>query len=207
MLLKRLRNGFVSHALPILLYWFLRFLFKTCKNHFHLATELEKQAFIASCWHGEIAMLPFAYLRIKPKANLSVIASQHFDGGLAAKLFECFGFQAIRGSSKKGGVGALFEAIKRLKGGEDIGITPDGPKGPRHSVADGVVALAQKTGVGVVVCRVVFSNAFSLNTWDRFKLPKPFSTIHYYMLSPFFIPKDMDLQEAKALVKQRMEAV
>ncbi|GLH57696.1 lysophospholipid acyltransferase family protein [Helicobacter ailurogastricus] len=207
MILKHLRNGFVLHALPVLLYWVLRILFKTCKNRFHLAEGLSNTSFIMSVWHGEIAMMSFAYLRIKPKSDLSVIASQHFDGGLAAKLFECFGFEAIRGSSKKGGVKVLIEGIKRLKAGADIGITPDGPRGPRHSIADGVVALAQKTGVGVVACRVVFSNAFTLNTWDRFKLPKPFSTVNYYMFSPIFIPKEMDLQEAKTLLRQRMEAV
>ncbi|WP_231102875.1 lysophospholipid acyltransferase family protein [Helicobacter suis] len=207
MLLKRFRNGFVLRAVPVLIYWVLTCLFKTCRNRFYLAQGLEKQSFIASFWHGEIAMLPFAYLRLKKKPNLYVVASQHFDGSLAAKLYECFGFMSIRGSSKRGGVRVLVEGMKHLKEGADVGLTPDGPKGPYHSIADGVVALAQKTGVGVVVCRVIFTNAFTFNTWDRFKLPKPFSKVHYYMLEPFFIPKDMGLSEAKALVAAHMEVV
>ncbi|BEG56958.1 hypothetical protein NHP21005_06460 [Helicobacter sp. NHP21005] len=97
-------------------------------------------------------MLPFAYLRVKPKVHLSVIASQHFDGGLAAKLFECFGFQAIRGSSKRGGVGALIEAIKRLKGGEDIGITPDGTSTPQCRRWGGGVGTKDGGGGGGVPC-------------------------------------------------------
>ncbi|MFC3847060.1 lysophospholipid acyltransferase family protein [Helicobacter baculiformis] len=203
-MLKRLRNGVVLRALPVLLYWILRLLFKTCRNRFYLAHSLKDTSFIASFWHGEIAMLPFAYLRLKRGSNLHVVASQHFDGSLAAKLYECFGFHAIRGSSKKGGVKVLIEGIKCLKAGADVGLTPDGPRGPYHSVADGVVALAQKTGIGVVVCRVIFENAFTFNTWDRFQLPKPFSKVHYYMLEPFFIPKDMELEQAKALVATRM---
>ncbi len=206
-MLKRFRNGFVLRAVPVLIYWVLTCLFKTCRNRFYLAQGLEKQFFIASFWHGEIAMLPFAYLRLKKKPNLYVVASQHFDGSLAAKLYECFGFMSIRGSSKRGGVRVLVEGMKHLKEGADVGLTPDGPKGPYHSIADGVVALAQKTGVGVVVCRVIFTNAFTFNTWDRFKLPKPFSKVHYYMLEPFFIPKDMGLSEAKALVAAHMEVV
>ncbi|WP_121021053.1 lysophospholipid acyltransferase family protein [Helicobacter vulpis] len=203
-MLKRLRNGFVLRALPVLLYWILQLLFKTCKNRFYLAHGLEDTPFIASFWHGEIAMLPFAYLRLKEGSNLYVIASQHFDGSLAARLYECFGFRAIRGSSKKGGVRVLVEGIRHLKAGADVGLTPDGPRGPYHSVADGVVALAQKSGVGVVVCRVVFANAFTFNTWDRFQLPKPFSEVRYYMREPFFIPKDMALEQAKMLVATRM---
>ncbi|WP_104757603.1 lysophospholipid acyltransferase family protein [Helicobacter salomonis] len=203
-MLKRLRNGIVLKALPILLYWVLRLLFKTCKNRFYLAHSLKSTPFIASFWHGEIAMLPFAYLRLKQGNGLYVIASQHFDGSLAARLYECFGFRAIRGSSKKGGVRVLVEGIKLLKAGADVGLTPDGPRGPYHSVADGVVALAQKTGVGVVVCRVICKNAFTFNTWDRFQLPKPFSEVHYHMREPFFIPKDMELEQARALVAARM---
>ncbi|WP_104685469.1 lysophospholipid acyltransferase family protein [Helicobacter bizzozeronii] len=204
-MLKRFRSGLVLWALPVLLYWILKLLFKTCRNRFYLASSLQNTSFIASFWHGEIAMLPFAYLRLKKKPNLYVVASQHFDGTLAARLYECFGFNAIRGSSKKGGVRVLIEGIRHLKAGADVGLTPDGPKGPYHSIADGVVALAQKSGVGVVVCRVIFQNAFTFKTWDRFQLPKPFSQVNYYMLEPFFIPKEMELSEAKALIAQRME--
>lgn len=189
----------------MLVYWILKLLFKTCRNRFYLAKGLKDTSFIASFWHGEIAMLPFAYLHLKKTPNLYVVASQHFDGSLAARLYECFGFCAIRGSSKKGGVRVLVEGIKHLKAGADVGLTPDGPRGPYHSIADGVVALAQKSGVGIVVCRVIFQNAFTFNTWDRFKLPKPFSQINYYMLEPFFIPKEMELGQAKALIAKRME--
>ncbi len=204
-MLKRLRNGMVLKALPVLLYWVLKILFKTCRNRFFLAENLKHTSFIASFWHGEIAMLPFAYLRLKKQPNLYVVASEHFDGSLAVGLYRCFGFYAIRGSSKKGGVRVLVEGMKHLRAGADVGLTPDGPRGPYHSIADGVVALAQKTGMGVVVCRVIFKNAFTFKTWDRFQLPKPFSEVHYYMQEPFFIPKEMEMNQAKQLIATRMD--
>ncbi|AFI05493.1 lysophospholipid acyltransferase family protein [Helicobacter cetorum] len=205
MSLKFFRKNLVLKVVPRLAWGILWLLHKTCKNRYFLSQKLRDQQFIASFWHGEIGMLAFAYLKLKTP-NLYVVASQHFDGSIAASLFESFGFKNIRGSSKKGGVRVLIEGLKHLKEGYDVGITPDGPKGPRHSIADGVIALAQKSGVGVSVCRVVCKNAWQLNTWDKFELPKPFSEVRYYMLEPVVIPKEWELSKAKEYLKKRMDS-
>ncbi|GAA7503105.1 lysophospholipid acyltransferase family protein [Helicobacter pylori] len=206
MSLKFFRKSIVLKVVPRLAFGVLWLLHKTCKNRYFLAQDLKEKPFIASCWHGELGMIGFAYLKLK-KPCIYVIASQHFDGSIAAGLFESFGFKNIRGSSKKGGVKVLIEGLKHLKGGYDVGITPDGPKGPRHSIADGVIALAQKSGVGISACRVVCKNAWRLNTWDQFEIPKPFSEVHYYMLESVIIPKEWELSRAKEYLKTRMDSV
>ncbi|WP_043902633.1 lysophospholipid acyltransferase family protein [Helicobacter cetorum] len=204
MSLKIFRRNLVLKIVPRLAWAILWLLHKTCKNHYFLANSLSEKQFIVSCWHGELGMIGFSYLKLK-KPHIYVIASQHFDGSIAAGLFESFGFKNIRGSSKKGGVRVLIEGLKHLKEGYDVGITPDGPKGPRHSIADGVVALAQKSGVGVSVCRVICKNAWQFNTWDKFEIPKPFSEVRYYMLEPVVIPREWELSKAKEYLKMRMD--
>ncbi|CAJ99350.1 lysophospholipid acyltransferase family protein [Helicobacter acinonychis] len=205
MSLKIFRKNIVLRIVPRLAFGVLWLLHKTCKNRYFLAQNLKEKPFIASCWHGELGMIGFAYLRLK-KPCIYVITSQHFDGSIAAGLFESFGFKNIRGSSKKGGVKVLIEGLKRLKEGYDVAITPDGPKGPRHSIADGVIALAQKSGVGISACRVVCKNAWQFNTWDKFEIPKPFSEVHYHMLESVIIPKEWELSKAKEFLKTRMDS-
>jgi len=129
--------------------------------------------------------------------------SEHFDGEIIAKIISFFGFSSIRGSSSKGGARVLIEAIKTAKGGEDIAITPDGPRGPRHSVADGIVALSQKTGAKIVVFNYQASRSWQLKSWDKFVVPKPFSKIS------FFADKVVDIsglepEKAKELIREQM---
>ncbi|PAF46878.1 hypothetical protein BKH41_08395 [Helicobacter sp. 12S02232-10] len=202
---KTWKQKIILALLPRLVWAILWLLYWSCRNRFHLSAHLKQTNFIASFWHGEFLMLPFAYIKLKDKPKICVISSNHFDGELMVKLYSYFGFQTIRGSTNKGGTRVLVESFRHLRNGGDMGITPDGPKGPYHHIADGVVAMAQKTGVGISVCRVLPSRYYQLNTWDKFQIPKPFSKIDYYMLDPFFIPKDMDMAEAKKFVCRHME--
>ncbi|MDO7252314.1 lysophospholipid acyltransferase family protein [Helicobacter cappadocius] len=203
--LKKFKQKIILAVLPPLAWLMIWLLYLSCRNRFHLYEGLKESNFISSFWHGDFLMLPFAYIKSKNKPKICVISSNHFDGELMVKLYRFFGFHTIRGSTNKGGARVLVESFRRLKDGWDMGITPDGPRGPYHHIADGVVAMAQKTGVGISVTKPVFSSYYELSTWDKFKIPKPFSTIDYYMLEPFFIPKDMDMEEAKKLVYERME--
>lgn len=202
---KKIKQKIILVTIPPLVWGMMWLLYLSCRNRFHIYEGLKDSNFIASFWHGEFLMLPFAYIKSKKKPKICVISSNHFDGELMVKLYGFFGFHTIRGSTNKGGARVLVESFRHLKEGWDMGITPDGPRGPYHHIADGVVAMAQKTGVGVSVCKVMFSRCYELPTWDKFKIPKPFSTIDYYMLEPFFIPKNMEMQEAKKMVYEQME--
>lgn len=97
-----------------------------------------------------------------------------------------------------------MQGIRTLKDGYDIGITPDGPKGPRHEVADGVVIMAQKTGAKVVLVRIIPTKYWQLRSWDRFIIPKPFGTLNYYTTAPLELGS-LEMQEARDLIKRELE--
>ena len=156
-----------------------------------------------ACWHGELLMIPYAYTRYRKIPHVKLLISEHFDGNLIAKTLGFFGFGTIRGSSTRGGAKALIGAIKELKNGYDLGITPDGPKGPRHEVQDGIIVMAQKAKVKITVVEIKPSSFWQLSSWDKFVIPKPFGRINYY-ISDLIDVQDMELEEAKQLIKRSL---
>lgn len=197
------QRGVLKAIVPPLGALLMRTIYATCKKEFYLPKNLPKEPFIVAFWHGELLMQPFLYHKIRPSHKIAVMISEHFDGELIARAIEHFGFESIRGSSKKGGARVLISAMKRLKDGYDIAITPDGPRGPRHSVAGGIVALSQKTGAKIVPFNYRADSFWQLGSWDRFVIPKPFTTLHFFVGEPFDV-NGMSEEEAKAFIKKRM---
>ncbi|MCE3039649.1 lysophospholipid acyltransferase family protein [Helicobacter anatolicus] len=209
---KQLKRNILLFFLPRLVWVLLWILYLTCRNRFYISKKLEETNCIATFWHGEFLMLPFAYLKLRKKPKIFVISSKHFDGELMVRLYSYFGFKTIRGSTNydgvnRGGVKVLKESFKYLKDGWDTGITPDGPKGPYHSIADGVVAMGQKTQTPLSVFRVRPHKCWRLNTWDRFEIPKPFSKIDYYLMDPFILKKEWSVDDAKIKIYEKMQAL
>ena len=153
-----------------------------------------------ACWHGELLMIPYAYTIFRKNPHVKLLISEHFDGNLIAKTLSFFKFETIRGSSTRGGAKALIQSIKELKNGYDLGITPDGPKGPRHEVADGIIVMAQKAKVGIVLVEIKPSSYWQVNSWDKFIIPKPFGRIDYY-ISDLIDISEMDMEEARNKIK------
>jgi len=178
----------------------IRFIYLTNKKEFYTPDSIGEDPIIMSCWHGELLMIPYAYLRYRKNPHVKLVISEHFDGNLIAKTLNSFGFDAIRGSSTRGGVKALINGIKSLKDGYDLGITPDGPKGPRHEVADGIIVMAQKAKVKIVLVEIKPTHYWQLNSWDKFTIPKPFGIIKYYLTEPIDII-NMELEEAREIIK------
>ena len=106
----------------------------------------EGRNIILAFWHGQQLMIPLGYRGPHPE----ILISQHRDGELIYRIVKRFGFGAVRGSTTRGGQKALRQLIRLGRQGVDLVITPDGPKGPRHRVQPGVVALAKLTGLPVV---------------------------------------------------------
>ncbi|MBN2782715.1 MAG: lysophospholipid acyltransferase family protein [Campylobacterales bacterium] len=179
----------------------IRILYLTNKKNFHAPDSLGEQNFIMACWHGELLMIPYAYTRYRKNPKVKLIISEHFDGNLIAKTLSKFGFESIRGSSTRGGAKALVESLKSIKNGYDIGITPDGPKGPRHTISDGIIVMAQKTDAKIVLVRIKPTKYWQLNSWDKFLIPKPFGTINYY-ISDLVDVKNIDFEDARELLKK-----
>jgi lysophospholipid acyltransferase (LPLAT)-like uncharacterized protein len=193
----------ITRVVPFFLQLFVRFIYLTNKKNFHHPKELKDDVYIVSFWHGELLMQPFNYQKLKPKGKVSAMISEHKDGEAITKTVEYLGIYSIRGSSTRGGTKALIGAIKELKGGDDIAITPDGPKGPRFSVADGIVAIHKKTDAKILAFNCKPSKYWQFNSWDKFIVPKPFGTIDFYVSEPFSV-SDLDMPQAKELIKEKL---
>ncbi len=131
-----------------------------------------RQAVVYVFWHG--SMLPCVWVHGRPAA---VLVSEHRDGEIIARVLRHFGCSSIRGSTSRGGTRALLEAVATLKRGVDVGVTPDGPRGPREVFAPGALVLAHRAGAPVVTISAHASRAWRLDTWDRFLIPKPFARV------------------------------
>ncbi len=141
--------------------------------------------FIVGVWHNRILVLPLIFewfcRRCYP---VSILTSPSRDGALLSAFMANFGMQAVRGSSSRGGVKALMLLRAQLRGGVDVAITPDGPRGPVYEASPGLLRLAIKTGFPVMAIRVDYERYWEIKSWDRFRIPKPFSRVTVTMLAP-----------------------
>ena len=200
---KNTKRKLLVWIIPPLVYVLIKLLFLTCKKKFHLSHNGSLNPSIYVLWHGEILMAAAAYTYYTQRREVDTIVSNHFDGELVARLMQLFGGGTIRGSSSKGGASVLRNALKSLQKGRDVVLTPDGPRGPRHSVADGAAILAMKKEAPVIAITCQPSSCWRMNSWDKFCIPKPFSTLHFYFSDPFYV-HDLSLEEAKDLIKKRL---
>ena len=191
-------------VVPPLGAFLIRLLYLSCKKIYKIPDNLPKEPFIVAFWHGELLMQPFLYKKIRGSHPIAVMISEHFDGELIARTIAHFGFASIRGSSKKGGAKVLIQALRMMQQGYDIAITPDGPRGPRHSVAPGIVVLAQKYNAYIVPFTYSASRYWQLRSWDRFIVPKPFSTLTFTIGEPFSVD-GLELEAARSMVEERLK--
>ncbi|WP_419771348.1 MAG: lysophospholipid acyltransferase family protein [Candidatus Marinarcus sp.] len=193
-----------SRVIPYLLNLLVRFIYLTNKKVYHHPKKLEDTVYIVAFWHGELLMQAFNYHKLKPNSKVSAIISEHKDGEAITKTVEFLGIDSIRGSSSKGGTKVLIKAISELKEGNDIAITPDGPRGPRHSVANGIVAISQKTNAKILALNCQPTKYWAFNSWDKFILPKPFGRIDFFISEPFSV-EGLETEEAKNLIKEKLQ--
>lgn len=191
--------------IPPLGVFVIRVLMLTNKKSFSLPQNTPQDNFIVVFWHHDLLLTTFAYKRLK-KPNIDVMISEHFDGEIIAKIIARLGLRSIRGSSSKGGARVFLNALKALRAGADVAITPDGPRGPNHSVSSGVVALATKLDLPIVALGYEASRCWRLKSWDRFKIPKPFGVIDFRISEPFYITH-LNEEEAKAKIAKEIDGV
>ncbi|KFN38809.1 MAG: hypothetical protein JU82_09965 [Sulfuricurvum sp. MLSB] len=181
----------------------IRLIYLTSRKRFHLPKTVPSEPVIFAFWHGDLLLQPYLYYRFRkvPKAN--VLISDHFDGQIIARIMRYFKLGTIHGSTTRGGAKVLIQGLKSLSEGYDIGITPDGPKGPRHVMSDGAVVMAQKRNAKVIVFHCVPSSYWQLSSWDRFTIPKPFGTLDFYASEPIDL-EGLDMETAKALLREKL---
>jgi lysophospholipid acyltransferase (LPLAT)-like uncharacterized protein len=127
---------------------------------------------VFTLWHGQ--MLPILWAHRQPTG---VLISEHRDGEIIAQIIRRFGFFGVRGSSSRGGARALLECVQVLRAGADVAITPDGPRGPRHSFAPGALVVAYRAGAPHVSIVSHADRVWRLRSWDGFEIPKPFARV------------------------------
>lgn len=150
--------------------------------------KLPKEPFILCFWHG--CMLPV--WRYFSNKNAYAVVSMSKDGEILSELLKRWGFSLIRGSSSKGGKEVLND-IQSVCRTNTVLITPDGPRGPERQFKVGAAVAAHKTGVPIVLCGVQIEKAkVFTKSWDKFRLPLPFTTIRLVFSEPEFIPQDAD---------------
>jgi len=160
--------------------------------------------YVVVSWHAELLMIPlfYNYLRKGTEQKASVIVSKHFDGEMLAKLFEYLHITPMRGSSKKGAKEVLFAALRSARKGNDILISPDGPRGPRHHLQNGAIAIALKMKLPVMILNYKPESYWQLNSWDRMIIPKPFTKLDFYYQE--YSIEGMELEEAKEYIQNKM---
>jgi lysophospholipid acyltransferase (LPLAT)-like uncharacterized protein len=190
--------------MPFILQLFVRFIYLTCKKNYHFTGSVkEDENIIVAMWHGDLLMQPLNYRKFRPHGKVNVIVSEHRDGEAIRKTVEFLGIGSLTGSSTRGGAKALIGAIKSIRNGIDVAITPDGPKGPIYSIADGIVIISQKTKAKILPFSCVPSKYWTLNSWDKFIIPKPLTTLNFYIGEPIDV-LNMEMKDAKKLILSKM---
>jgi hypothetical protein len=143
---------------------------------------------IYAFWHNRIFLATY-YFRNR---GIVVMSSKSFDGEYIASFIKRFGFGVLRGSSTRGGVGALVEMIRLMRQGLTMGFTVDGPKGPKYVAKTGACLLAKKTGNPIMPFIIEAEKYWSVKNWDNLQIPKPFSRACVFIAESQFVEPDAD---------------
>lgn len=147
----------------------------------------EGKPFILSFWHGRLLMMPYCWRRTD---LVNMLISGHRDGRLIARTVAHFNIDTVVGSTSSGGAQATRHLIRLMRGGGIVGITPDGPRGPRMRVSEGTVALARLSGAPVIPATYAVSRRRVIGSWDLFVLALPFSRGVFVWGDPIEVPRD-----------------
>ncbi len=173
-----------------------------------------KEPVIFCIWHNRLALSLILYRRyIRPchaERRMAAMVSASRDGGMLARVLELFGVQPVRGSSSRRGPQALLELTSWAERGHDLAITPDGPRGPCYAVQDGIMALAQLTGLPIVPVSYELGWKLRLRSWDKFQVPLPLSRCVVRFGEPLRVPReatDAERDALRAKLEARMRAI
>jgi lysophospholipid acyltransferase (LPLAT)-like uncharacterized protein len=145
-------------------------------------------------WHGK-SLIPGWFFRNK---GVWVVISQSRDGEIQNVVFSSLGYSVIRGSTGRGGVRAAVEAIRVLRKGASMAMTPDGPRGPSGVVQGGVMLMAQKSGAALVPVGISARPRWQARSWDRYMFPFFFARAVFIFGDPIYVPDGSTDEEVEA---------
>lgn len=175
------------------------------------AFDTSRRGMIWAFWHNRMFLIPWLHDHWFAHVPGTILTSPSGDGQIIADVCESFGIEAERGSSSKPqqGMSALIALAGKVKEGYDIGITPDGPRGPCYQLQPGIIKLAQLTGGSILPVHIQYSHAIRFKTWDRFELPLPFAKVKITFDEPMTVPRRMTEEEYehhRAALEDRLKA-
>lgn len=171
-------------------------------SHLNAIYESGNRA-IFTFWHGRIFPATY-YWRHR---GIVVMTSLNADGEAIARCIRRFGFGAARGSSSQGGLRALAEMAREIRGGHDTAFTVDGPRGPRHIAKQGPVLLAFKTGAAIFCFHIALRRKIQLRSWDGFQIPLPFTAAVVLQAPPIWAPPNASEEELRAIHVRMQETL
>lgn len=204
-------NNLLLRFVPLMFAWLMRLWFSSCSVNIHnqencFSAEEKDKTGIASFWHYSIIYILYHMRRYSATAMVS--ASR--DGEYVARLAEQFGFETVRGSRNNKGVEGLKAMLRSIRNGNSAAIVADGSQGPPRIVQPGAILLASRTGTPIIPMILTASSYFSINSWDKTIVPKPFSRIDFYYGEPLFVPaklKAEELEEYRLHLEERLNGL
>ena len=154
-------------------------------------------------WHDRLFVSPLIAQRYFNRPVTALISTSK-DGAWLVAFYQLMGLRAVRGSSNRRGTAALVALTRAVRAGSHAGVTPDGPKGPRHVFKAGAVALAKLTGRPFVLLGINYRSCWRLRSWDRFALPRPFSRVNLVFEKVAAPSPETDETEAAHVLEGRM---
>jgi len=163
--------------------------------------------FILALWHGRLLMQTKCW---RSNHKFHMLISSHRDGQLISRTIGHLGLDTVSGSTKKGGAQAFRAMVKIIRNGDYVGITPDGPRGPRMRASMGVINLAKLSGVPIIPVSCSASRRKLMGSWDRFMVAKPFAKGVFTWGEPMEVPRDAskeDLEILRQALEDRLTAL
>ena len=205
---KLLKKNFVQNILG-----FLTFLY-ICAVNFTSSIQFENESiprqvwnddkpFILAFWHSQLMMIGFSW---KKNKNVNILASGHSDGRFGAIVGKYFNLNNIQTSKKNKSI-SLKSIFKLLNDNNYIGITPDGPRGPKEIVSEGIIKIAKKSKVPIIPIGFWSSKNFKLKSWDSFLITLPFSKCSFVWNKPLEIPyniQENQIQHYQKLLQEKI---
>jgi lysophospholipid acyltransferase (LPLAT)-like uncharacterized protein len=156
---------------------------------------------VMAFWHGRILPATFYFRR----RGIVVITSENFDGEWIARIIERFGYGTARGSTTRGGTRAMVQLVRAMRAGKPAGFTIDGPRGPARVAQPGAVWLAGATGNPLLPFHLEATTAWTLRSWDRTQIPKPFTTVALIVGEPIEVAPDTPAEQQE-IIRRDLEA-
>lgn len=155
---------------------------------------------IYALWHAQMFIPIYVYQR----REATVLISKHRDGEYINRIVTRMGYRSVRGSTTRGATSGLRALLNELKAGREVAFTPDGPRGPRHVLQSGIIYLAERSGCPIVPVAAAARKCWRLGSWDRFIIPKPFTTAVVCQGEPVGIPPGLN-EEQRQEWRSRLE--